>query len=734
MPTNTNAPNVVVILFDDLGFAQLGCFGADIETPNIDRLAAGGLRYNQFHVTALCSPTRASLLTGRNHHAVGVGFLVDIPLDLPGYHCRPGPAAATLPRLLRDAGWSTMAVGKWHLTPSGERTHAGPFTNWPLGYGFESYYGFLQGDTNHWAPHLVRDNHYVDPPASPEDSYHLTEDLAHFASRAIVDRRQSAPGKPFFLYFSLGAMHAPHHVARDWVEPYAGRFDDGWEAWRERAFSKQLQEGVVPEGTTLTPRPPWVPAWDELSPDARRLFARMQETYAGFLTHTDAQIGAVLDSLEAQGVLDDTIVLLMSDNGASAEGGQIGTFNEHRFSNALPESVEANLPHADDWGGFRSYSHYAWGWAWAGNTPFRLWKRYAWLGGTRTPLIVHWPAGIEARGEVRSQFCHSVDIMPTVLDACGVDVPDVVDGIPQKRVDGDSILETFDDPAAPPPRTSQYFEMLGSRSMYLDGWKATTNHVSAGVQDEERLLEGSRDFDQDRWELFDLETDFSEARDRATEEPEVLARLVARWDEEAEANNVLPMEDSLTSRLQHFVAPRHPPLPKSVFRPTGSPVPDGAVPMLIRGGRIAARGTTVVDPNGVLCALGDWTSGYALFVKDQRLSFALSIGGEQTVVVAQSDLPIGRLDVSCTIRPDESGGTGLVLCHGQAEVGRGRTPLSLPIAWQHGGTALCLGFDRGFPVCDDYRPPFPWNGTLDEIVVDASSPVPESVADALRHD
>ncbi|MGW4801629.1 arylsulfatase, partial [Nonomuraea sp. NPDC004297] len=467
------APNVLAIILDDTGFAQLGCYGSGIATPHIDRLAAGGLRYNRFHVTALCSPSRAAFLTGRNHHAVGMGFLADIPLNHHGYTARIPRSAATLPRILREHGYATLAVGKWHLTPRYERSAAGPFTHWPLGLGFERYYGFLQGDANHYAPNLVEDNHHVDPPATPEEGYHLTEDLIDRAIGYLDDLDQAAPGKPFFLYLGLGATHSPHHVTPEWAEPYRGRFDHGWDAWREEIFQRQLATGVVPPGTTLTPRPAWVPAWDDLDADRRRMYARQQEVFAGFLTHTDAQIGRLLDHLERIGSLDDTIVVLLSDNGASAEGGVEGSVNEHRFSAGVRESLRDNLARYDNWGGPRTYNHYAWGWAWAGNTPFHLWKRYTWLGGTRTPLIVHWPAGIRARGAVRDQVVHVNDLFPTLLDAAGITAPDVVDGIEQQPIDGAGFRATFDDPAAPAPRDTQYFEMLGSRSLIHGRWKVT---------------------------------------------------------------------------------------------------------------------------------------------------------------------------------------------------------------------------------------------------------------------
>jgi arylsulfatase A-like enzyme len=714
------APNVVVILFDDTGFGELGCFGSGLNTPNIDCLAAGGLRYNRFHVTALCSPTRASLLTGRNHHAVGMGFLVDTPLAFPGYTGRIPPSAATLPRVLRDAGYNTMAVGKWHLLPRGERSPAGPYNRWPLGVGFERYYGFLQGDTNQWTPNLVSDNHYVEPPRRPEEGYHLTEDLADNAIRMVVDQQHSAPGKPFFLYFAPGAMHAPHHVPREWVAPYQGRFDAGWERWREEVFARQVEMGVVPAGTVLTERPPWVAAWNDLSVDARRMHARLREVYAGFLTHTDAQIGRLVAALDRIGALENTLVMLMSDNGASAEGGQHGTFNEHRFSNRLPETVEGNIAHLDEWGGFRGYNHYSWGWAWAGNTPLRLWKRYTWLGGTRTPLVVHWPAGIADRGGIRSQFCHVADVLPTVLDACGVHPPDVVDGVSQRPFDGASFATSFDQSDAPPSRRTQYFEMLGSRSIVDGKWKATTDHVSLGVADEEELMTGSRDFASDHWSLFDLDNDFSEAVDIATEHPEVVRQLQDLWLLEAGRNQVMPMSEGLTNRLGAIIPREYPIDDKVLFRPGGSPICDEVLPLLALGFRMTVDAEVAGDrAEGVLFALGDWNGGYALYAVDGTLVFTLSAAGHPVTTTASRAVPPGRHVFAVDFRPGEApGGQYILTCDGEA-IGSRFSDIPLPFALQHGGTHLRLGYDHGFPVCDDYVPPFRWKGVIHEMTVEA---------------
>jgi arylsulfatase len=715
---SAGAPNVVAVVLDDTGFAQLGSFGSDIATPHMDRLASGGLRYNRFHVTSLCSPTRASFFTGRNHHAVGMGFLADIPMGFPGYTARLPKTAAALPRVLRDTGYSTMAVGKWHLTPRFQRSAAGPFDHWPLGLGFERYYGFLQGDANHWAPNLVCDNHYVDPPRGPQDGYHLSEDLADTAIRYVLDQQQAAPGKPFFLYFALGAMHAPHHVAPEWVEPYRGRFDKGWDAWREEIFARQVAAGIVPEGTVLTPRPEWVDAWEALGADERRMHARQQEVFAGFLTHTDAQIGRLVSFLDEIGQLDNTLVLLFSDNGASAEGGRSGSVNEHRFTARIPESMTDNLAAFDDWGGPRTYNHYSWAWAWAGNTPLRLWKRYTWLGGTRTPLVVHWPRGMAARGEIRSQFAHAVDLMPTVLDAAGIDPPEVVDGVTQQQVDGTSLRATFDDAGAPDPRDTQYFEMLGSRAIFHAGWKATTDHISTGVLDEEELAIGSRDFAEDHWALFDLRTDFSESTDISAEHPDVARTLEDRWLAEAGRNQVLPVDDTFIHRIGALVPPAWPPGNARTFRPGAGPVTDESVPMLFGGFLITAEVEVPGEgASGILCALGDWNGGYALFVDDGRLVFTFSRAGELLEVVGDQPVPAGPQSLGVSYVIDAGGAGTFTLLHGETTVGNLGFTGMLPLAIQHGGAGLRLGHDAGLPVSERYSPPFSWNGTLSAVRV-----------------
>jgi arylsulfatase A-like enzyme len=716
------APNVLVVVLDDLGFAQLGCFGSDIATPHVDALAAGGLRYRRFHVTAMCSPTRACLLTGRNQHRVGMGFVADLPIGFPGYDGRIPRTAAGMPRLLRDAGYSTFAVGKWHLAPRWEQSAAGPFDHWPLGQGFERYYGFLNGDTNQWTPDLVCDNGFVEPPRSPDEGYHLTEDLADRAIRFIQDQQNVAPGRPWFCYLATGAVHAPHQAPRGYIDAYRGRFDDGWEAWRARTFARQVAGGVVPEGTTLTERPPWVPDWAALPADERRLYARMMEVFAGFVTHTDAQIGRVLDFLRATGQLDDCLVLLISDNGTSAEGGPTGSFNEHRFTHDRVDDLADTLARIDDLGGFRAYNHYPWGWAWAGNTPLRLWKRYAWLGGVRTPLVAHWPAGIaaSAAGAVRDQFCHAVDLLPTVLDVAGVEAPATVDGVDQLALDGGSIRATFDDGDAPSPRTTQYFEIIGSRSIVHEGWKATTDHIGAQISVERDRVPGSHDFATDRWSLFRLEDDFAEAHDLADDHPEVVSELEQLWWHEAGRNQVLPLDDSLIGRAV-AMQPRPGPAPRrAVYRPGGGGIAEDFLPAMGGGFRLTAE-VVVADGGGagVICALGDWSNGWAWYLLDGRLVVAVSLFGDLHRVAAPAVVAPGRHTLGLTYERVARGGGPLRLVIDGDPVAEGVLPEDLPFRWQVGGAGLLIGRDTGFPVCEDYRPPFPFAGRVDEVVVES---------------
>jgi arylsulfatase A-like enzyme len=727
------APNVVIIVLDDIGFAQLGCFGSAIATPNIDRLAAGGLRYNRFHVTSICSSTRAALLSGRNHHAVGMGVTMETPLGFPGYTGRIPKSAALLPRILRDAGYSTMAVGKWHLCPRGEHSASGPMDRWPLGQGFERFYGFLSAETSQWDPPLVQDNSPVEPPRSPPEGYHLSEDLADRAITMVLDQRQATPGKPFLCYLATGAAHAPHQVPAEWIEPYRGMFDHGWEAERTATFRRQLAARIVPSETDLTARPSWVPDWQALSGDERRLFARYMEVFAGFVTHADAQIGRFLDFLDARGDLTNTLVLALSDNGASAEGSRVGTLNEPHAWLGQPGDVSEALRHIEELGGHRCFNHYPWGWAWAGNTPLQLWKRYAWLGGVRTPLVVHWPGRLSGPGDVRPQFCHAVDLFATVLDAAGVPAPEVIDGVAQQPVEGASIMPSFDDAAAASPRRTQYFEMHGSRAIYHDGWKATTDYVSP-LFGERQFLTGSQDLDDDHWALFDLDEDFAEARDLSAAQPERVQALRDLWWAEAGRNQVLPLWEGPQSKTGIHPG-EYPPPAQASYVPGGGGVCEAQLPPMMRGFtataeiEIAAAGPPAAE--GVICALGDLNGGWAFYLLNGRPVSCLISFGETTRIAAAHPLAVGPHSVSVSYSPSPSGPARFRLqVDGDlvAEGDHGK-PAMFP-GLSTAGARMLIGRDIGLPFNEDYQPPFPCTAVLHRVVMRSDETAdPRSAAD-----
>jgi arylsulfatase len=714
------APNVVVIVLDDVGFAQLEPFGSDIATPAISSLARHGLRYRNHHVTAMCSPTRAAMLTGQNHHAVGMGFLPEVPIGFPGYDAHIPKSAVALPRLLRDAGYATFAVGKWHLVPRWEVSASGPFDQWPLGLGFERYYGFLAGDTNQFAPELVSDNHHVGPPGDWRDGYHLTEDLCDRALGFVRDVRQATPHKPFLLWFATGAQHAPHQAPAAWIERFRGHFDAGWDAWREQIVARQMASGIVPAGTTPSDRPPWVTPWADLDADRRRLFARMMEVYAGFLAHTDAQIGRLLAGLDTMGVTENTLVMLCSDNGASAEGGPHGSFNELRFTHDRLDDVDETIASMEHLGGPRSYEHYPWGWAWAGNTPFKLWKRFTWLGGVRTPLIVRWPARIDTahRGRVRDQFCHAVDLLPTVLAATGVERPDTIDGVDQRPLDGTSMLATFDDASAPSPRTSQYFELLGSRAMYLDGWKATTDHVGAQMTVEQELVIGSHRFADDRWHLYRLADDFAEVHDLADDHPDKLAELQQAWWTEAGRNQVLPLDDTFTGRS---IALDPNPWPSGftmTYRPGGSPIAEDFLPPMGPGFTILAHVTCASDTDsGVVAALGDWNSGWGIWLDHGHPRAHVRLFGQPHDLTGRRPLGAGDHEIAFEYRRLEGGGGPIRLFVDDEESAGAALDTDLPFRWQIGGAGLRLGHDAGLPLSVAYDPPFTFEGTVHDVEI-----------------
>jgi arylsulfatase A-like enzyme len=581
------APNVLLWVLDDVGYGQLSSFGGLVETPNIDRVAASGLRYGNMHTTALCSPSRSCFLTGRNHHSNGVACIIELATGFPGYDGRMPFENGMLSEMLLGHGYNTFALGKWHLSPSEDNTAAGPFHRWPLGRGFERYYGFLGGETNQWYPDLTQDNAPAPPTPLPEDGYHLSEDLTDQAIKMILDSQVNAPEKPFFMYYATGAAHAPHHVPKEWADRYRGKFDGGWDAYRETVFARQKEIGLFPADAQLSPRDPDVPEWSSLSDDERRLYARMMEVFAGFVSHADHHFGRILDALEQIGELDNTLIMIVSDNGASAEGGVSGSFNEMLFFNQVPESFEDNLAKIDELGGPRSYNHYAWGWTWAGNTPFRRWKRETYRGGSTDPFVLAWPARIAARGEIRSQYAHAIDLVPTVLDAIGVEPPTVVRGVPQTPIEGVSFAGSFDAPDAPSDHTTQYFEMFGHRSIYHDGWRAVcpwpgpsyTEAAAMGRKVGDPITaEILEELDENAWELYKISEDPTESSNVAAEHPDQLRELIGLWWEEAERYKVLPLDGSLQSRLATERPQTSRPRTRFVYYPNTSVVPAFAAP------------------------------------------------------------------------------------------------------------------------------------------------------------
>ncbi len=694
-----DAPNVVVILLDDTGFSHFGCYGSDLATPNIDRLAAGGLRYTNFHVTPLCSPTRASLLTGRNHHSVGMRSLSNFDSGYPHMRGHISNHAATVAEVLRDEGYATFAVGKWHLCAMDNASAAGPYDQWPCQRGFDRYYGFLEGETDQFHPELVYDNHSVEAPATPEDGYHLSEDLVDHALHFIHDSVSIRPDRPFFTYLAFGAMHAPHQAPQAYLDKYRGRFDDGWDAARDRWFAKQQEMGLLPPGTQLAPRNPGVEPWDSLPENHRRLAARLQEAFAAFLEHTDEQIGRFVAALDELGQLDNTLIMVMSDNGASQEGGPFGVLHEMKYFNFLAESPDEAVERIDDIGGPHSHSNYPWGWAQAGNTPFKWYKQNTHEGGVHVPLIVHWPDRITDGGSLRHQFHHVSDIVPTIYETLGVEPPAVYRGLEQIPVSGTSLQYSFDAPDEPGHKRVQYFEMMGHRGIYADGWKAVTRH-QPGVP-----------FADDDWELYHLDEDRSECINLAAEQPERVAELVELWWREAEEYGVLPLDDRTIELFFTRYRDRspHPTSRRYAYFPPMSPLPGQAAPSL--GGRGWDMAATIDRPaggGGVLYASGNENSGVSLFVQDDHLVLDYNCFGEHHVVVSEGAVPVGPSVVGVHFVRNGQAGEATLLIDG-ASSGTLTVPFVMTMISSVGPS---VGYDHGSPVSERYAAPFRFEGTL----------------------
>lgn len=734
-------PNVLMIAWDDLGYATMDCFGGPVQCPNMTRIADRGVKFANFHTTALCSPTRASLLTGRNATTNGMATIAEFASGFPGISTRVPFESGFISEVLLEHGYNTYCLGKWHLTPGEECNLAAFKGRWPVGRGFERFYGWLGGETNCWFPDLVHDNHPIEPPGRPEDGYHLADDLADKAIGFIRDAKVIDPDKPFFMYLAPQAGHAPHLVPLEWADRYQGTFDEGYEAIRDGILARQIELGLLPEGTRLSginphgepdatgpDGQPWpqldtVRPWDTLADDEKRLFTRMAEVFAGYISYHDDRLGRLLDYLEESGQLENTIVVVVSDNGGSGEGGPNGSFNEWRFFNGVPDTTETTLPHMDELGTPASNNHYCTGWAWALDTPFPYWKRWAGAeGGVADTLLVSWPAKIPAQAEARQQYVHAVDIVPTLYELLGIDPPDVLKGYPQLPIQGESFAKVLTDPDAP-GRTTQFYAMLGQRSIYHDGWLACTVHPP---------LSGWGNFHNDEWELFHLETDRAQTTNLAESEPERLATLKDLWFYNAGLYNGLPLDDrsaleQVLAERPHAAAPRD----RYVFYPGCSDVPESAGPQLPGRSYTIAAGVTVdsADAEGVIWAAGGVPGGHSLYVKEGVLRYTYNwIGTVLQDVVADRPVPEGAHVVSAEFVADgqsqdpEMPGTAGTLTLYVDDTSVGSAPLvTQPGAFCLTGDGIAVGRDSASAVTPEYRAPFPFaGGSIDRVVVDVS--------------
>ncbi|TCM14009.1 arylsulfatase [Novosphingobium sp. PhB165] len=712
------APNIVVILLDDVGFGQFGTFGGGIPTPALDRLAAEGLRYNRFHTTAICSPTRAALLTGRNHHVAAAGGIAESATGYDGYTAIIPKRTGMVAEVLRQNGYSTAWLGKNHNTPPWDINPRGPFDNWPTGWGFDYFYGFHGGQTSQWDPMLYENHSLVQ--RSPDPDYHLTTDLVDHTIRWI-DNVQAVPGRPYFAYLATGATHAPHHAPSEWIDRFKGRFDGGWDLYREETFARQKELGVIPADAQLTPRPNEIPAWDSLEPDQRRLAARMAEAFAGFTAHTDHEIGRFLDALRERPDWDNTLVFyVVGDNGSSAEGGLSGTVDEVTYYNGFELPWQTSLEHIDDIGGPKLHNHFPVGWAWAMNTPFQWTKQVAsHFGGTRNPMVVSWPSRITDTGGLRTQFHHVVDIVPTIYEVAGITPPEMLNGVQQDPIEGVSICYTFDGREAPERRRTQYFEIYANRAIYHDGWCAASLANVPWIAQKSAL-----DLDTVPWELYHIDEDFSEANDLATVHPDKLRQLQELWWAEAARNHVLPVD---TRPLAARIKPEEVPNPSKgrrsfTYRAGVGGIMEGAAPSLTN---ISFDLTAQVDipetgAEGMLFTIGGYTAGIGWYVQGDRLVFSYNFFLERTRIVSGRPLKPGQQTVRAKFVYDGDGvgkGATVALFDGEEKIGEGRLERTVPVAFSS-FDGLDVGLDRGAPVDFSYKPPFTFTGKLDHVRID----------------
>ena len=702
-----DAPNVIFVLLDDTGFAQFGCYGSEIDTENVNSLAQNGLQFTNFHVTPLCSPTRASLLTGRSQHAVGMRGVSNWQSGFPHQLGHISNHAGTIAEVLSSKGYATFCTGKWHLAPMEDTSAAGPFDQWPVQRGFDRFYGFLEGETDQFHPELTVDNHYIDPPKSPEEGYHLSEDLVDQLLRMISDSKGIRPDRPFFAYLPFGATHAPHQAPPEYLEKYRGAFDEGWDVMRERCYQKQIELGVIPEGTQLAPRNPGVDAWEDLPENQKKLAARLQEAFAAFLDHTDDQIGKLVDGLSAMGQLDNTILLVLADNGASQEGGPFGVMHEMKFFNGILESPDEAIERIDDIGGPRSHTNYPWGWAQCGNSPFKWYKQNTHEGGVHVPLVFHWPKGLneEQAGSLRNQFVNVSDIVPTIYELIGISAPEQIKGYDQMPITGHSFVNILTDSEAPATNTLQYFEQNGSRALVAGEWKAVCKH------------EAGADFDTEPWELYHLADDMSECVNLADQQPEKLDELIELWWSEAERNGVLPIDERALELFGARFRDRspHPANRRYVYRPPMSPVTAQASAAV--GGRsweLTARISSDASSEGVLWATGNINSGMSIFIQNNRLVVDYNAFDDHTIVESEMEIPEGDSILTVTFRRGEGRAGSFELKVNDTPSGRADLPLYMRMVSSIGQS---IGSDHGSQVSTRYSGAFPFTGTLHEIVI-----------------
>jgi arylsulfatase A-like enzyme len=716
------APNVLIVLIDDMGFGQSGTFGGPLHMPTVDRLAQNGLRYNQFHTTALCSPTRAALLSGRNHHMNNTGSIMETSTAYPGNTGQRPESVAPLAMMLRYNGYTTAAFGKNHETAAWEVSPSGPTDRWPTRSGFDKFYGFMGGETNQWAPAVYEGMTKVELPRDP--NYHFMTDMTNQAIKWMQSVKSLTPEKPFFIYFAPGATHAPHQVPKEWIEKYKGKFDLGWDKLREETLARQIKLGVVPAGTKLAPKPEAIKDWEKLTPNEKKLFARQMEVFAGFAEYTDTEIGRLVDAIGDLGQLDNTLIFyIVGDNGASAEGGMGGLFNENTYFNGVQETVQDVLKHYDELGGPSTYGHYAAGWAVAGDAPFTWTKQVASsYGGTRNGMVVHWPKGVKAKNEVRSQWHHVIDIAPTILEAAGLPEPKVVNGVPQSPIEGVSILRSFNDAKAKDNHLTQYFEMFGNRAIYHDGWLAGTVHRAAWEQNPRAPL------DKDTWELYDTRADFSLANDLAKTNPEKLKEMQKLFMKEAEKYNVLPIDDRTFERFNAALVGR----PDLMAGRTSLTVYEGMAGMsenvFINTKNRSHTITAEVEipkggANGVVLAQAGRFGGWSLYLKDGKPTYHYNfLGLTRFTIAAATPVPAGKATIRYEFAYDggglAKGGLGTIFVNG-TKVAEGRIERTQPMAFS-GDEGADVGEDGETPVTEDYgiTAPYKFTGRIDKVTVD----------------